>query len=153
MLREWLPSSIGLGSDERPPLVPLTRMRNWQLGTDRSAYARYRLYFIATAQSRLRSPPEHARPPADPHRSAHAEIVRTCSGFGLQQPAHRMASRSVASAAADTAAVPLHDATRIWKEWQAESHPIVALTAKMRLWLECANTAHVLVQRHGPVDS
>lgn len=138
-------SSIGLGSDERPPFVHVRRENSWQLGADRSVCGRYRLHFIGGGGH-------------DPHKCADEEVRRTCAGFGLFQAEHRTALRSISVASADAGRVA--DAARIWANRQ-KTRPVATgpvdepltleIAAKIRVWFGCSSAGRQLTERYGDV--
>ncbi|WP_112238844.1 hypothetical protein [Kribbella monticola] len=150
--REWdtsphrdRPSSIGLGSDERPPFVHARRENSWQLGTDRSVCGRYRLYFIGAGRH-------------DPRTCADEEVRRACAGFGLLRPEHRTALRSISIASAD--AGRLADAVQVWNNRQqtrtVATGPVdesltLEIAAKIRVWFGCSSAGKQLTARQGDV--
>jgi hypothetical protein len=145
-VRTYPPSRIGLGSDERPPMIGVPGERSWQLGTDRSVYDRYRLHFSETARLRTRRPARERRSREDPERLARLEVWRACQGYGLARPLHRVILESLARATLDES-MSLAQARQVWAGWCAAPRPIAdggpgscddalseAISAKLRLW-------------------
>ncbi len=155
-LRDYAPSEILLGSDERPPLVIGRTARSWFDGTDRSVYHRYRLSFRASAAG-----------PGGTHRldrdeAALAEIKRACQGYGLSRPEHRTALVSLAVAQLDPDQ-PRVAAARIEQAWRSAPAPLATLppgtsdreltlaaSAKLRLWHD-SPSAWAVRQAHADV--
>lgn len=101
-LRAFPPSSLLLGADERPPLVPASGVRESDdLGTDRSVYGRLRGYRPVAPGARIpfRSRAArclHSTTLKQPDRDVAAEEVpRACEPYGLNRPGHRVALRGV----------------------------------------------------------
>ena len=145
-IRTHPPSRIGLGHDERPPMIGVPGERSWQLGTDRSVYDRYRLHFSDAAKLRTRRPGREGRAVEDPEHLAQLEIWRACQGYGLARPAHRVILESLARATLDES-TPLAQARAIWQRWCATPRRIAeggpgtrdddltaAISAKVRVW-------------------
>jgi hypothetical protein len=162
-LVEFSPSAIGLGRDVAPPFEARRNENSWLLGTDRSVWGRYRLHFLAGARSC-----SEALPPAE--RFAHGtegcaaeEISRTCRGYGLTTPGHRVALRSVSAAPVEASPAGLARSIRAWKVWMESVHQVsveavvdeelaAAAAAKITLWFRYSGPARELVKKHGPPD-
>ncbi|AXH95458.1 hypothetical protein [Ornithinimicrobium avium] len=102
-LTEWPPSQIGLGHDERPPLLtaPARGPRTWVQGSDRSVYSRYALFFDPRARRRSGNGQRHDCPQ---DRRGHARpdpvalaVDVACETYGLEHEGHRGLLRTLAS--------------------------------------------------------
>jgi hypothetical protein len=99
---DYAPAALGLGRDGRPPLVG--SHGNWQHGTDRNLYHRYRLYFDPSARSRAfdtsyLDPQRHVDRRfhgAAPERVALDVVGRACRPLGLRCPGHAPAVAAAA---------------------------------------------------------
>ena len=94
-LKSYPPSSIGLGRDVAPPLLPDGNGRTWLDGTDRCVYDRYALAWRGRSHraeprvATLGHLPATLRPAPDPYLCAAEELDRASSGYGLASPHHR----------------------------------------------------------------
>lgn len=156
-LSTWPPSEIGLGHDERPPLVAArTRRRgNWTQGSDRSVYTRYSLYFSMSARRRVGARHQHQcpqdeRPRRDPD-PLELSVDLACEPYGLEHEGHRQFLRTLAmqadqAPATDNPAVPLAEPTSTgsdgppgrprFVDWDEECCPAPEAAGPDQDWVE-----------------
>lgn len=85
------PASVLVGSNDQPPLV-VEVTENWTVGTDRSVYGRYLLYFKESARGAHEEFRGH-----DPHGVALLEVGRVCQRYGLARRVNHVIVASLAS--------------------------------------------------------
>lgn len=144
-LTRWPPSEVGLGHDERPPLVKARTRRSgtWTQGTDRSVYSRYGHYFDTRAQRRVGTRHQHRclqdeRPRADVE-PLELSVDLACEPYGLEHEGHRQALRTLAVHADDapstdpgTTVTPPRPRFVVWDE---ECRPAPVGDGEDQAWL------------------
>lgn len=129
-LNKWPPSDIGLGHDERPPLLtpPVRESRTWLQGTDRSVYSRYALFFDDRARRRVGESQQHACPQDVRSRQVpdalELSVELACQTYGLEHERHHALLRVLAEHA-DGPAPPDAQRSRLrFVEWDEECQPL-----------------------------
>lgn len=123
------PSQIGLGHDERPPLLtaPTKESRTWCQGSDRSVYSRYLLYYDGRSRRRVSDHRRHACP-QDAHPRTIEDPLRlsvhlTCQTFGLEHDGHGELLRILADSV-DASEAGEDGARRRFVDWDVECRPL-----------------------------
>lgn len=146
-LNSWPPSAIGLGHDERPPLVRARARRRgtWTQGTDRSVYSRYGLYFGQKARRRVGARHQHRclqdeRPRRDPD-PLELSVDLTCEPYGLEHEGHRQFLGTLAAHADEAPAPIARDAggvrpRRRFVVWDEECRPAPVGDGPDQAWVQ-----------------
>jgi hypothetical protein len=150
----YAPAALGLGRDERPPLV--SPRGNWKHGTDRDLYHRYGLYFDPRARSRAfdtgyLDPQRHITQryrDAAPERVALEVVRRACRPLGLSCPGHAPAVAAAAHGLRREPGPPKSGPDLV--EWTAEAEGLptvpdadlsIAVRTYAAFWIENSKLA------------
>lgn len=129
-LAKWPPSDIGLGHDERPPLVtpPVDQSRTWLQGTDRSVHSRYALFYDGRASLRPSANRQHDCT-QDGQRRRGGDVVGlsvdlACQTYGLEHEEHHTLLRLLSAHADGPAPSGTFRPPLRRVDWDQECRPI-----------------------------
>jgi hypothetical protein len=143
------PAAVQLGSNSRPHLT-VPHSENWTVGSDRSVYGRYMLYFKESARGR-----GDAASAVDPTGAGDVEVNRACEPYGLNHPQHHVVVASVAvGVRVDASALGDKEHAQrvrgVWKRWRGaegigpdsiDLDLVAAAEARAMLWAIATRTS------------